>query len=75
MLDVALHQQEAYLVDAAAHGHDLRKDFLTLAATVEHPLKALHLPLDAAETRGDRVGIKGGFRERGLLFFVHFIAF
>jgi hypothetical protein len=72
VLDVALHQEEADLVDAAAHGHHLREDFLTLAAAVEHALKALHLSLDAAEAGRDRARIECRFREGVLVFICHF---
>ena len=53
VLDVAFHQQEPDLVDAAPNCHDLCQDLFAFAAVVQHPLDTLNLTLDAAQASRD----------------------
>jgi hypothetical protein len=62
---MGIEQEQRYLFEAAADGHQLGEHILTLAAVREHLLKAAHLALNPAQAGACRFGVCGG-RRKGL---------
>lgn len=65
---VAVYDEQADLVEAAAGGHKLRDDVFADAVFGEHAVNAANLTLDTAEARQESVGVSVGFDFSGIRF-------